>query len=194
MRVVRVPGGSQWPRVYFFGCYSSACLELGHRFFCFRSVARTQLRLVSRLVTTPIRPWHLLGMALGPPEAALCTCPSVTLLNACTTHLEEHTQPANLQGTSDDDPPRPVTWVHVLLGRTHAEQSSGACGTRVGSSADRGYRQDLGPAAHAAPANDPRWAESGGAEPSILMKWRLLVCLHVMKLPVTSQTAFYDKH
>lgn len=101
MRVVRVPHGSQWPRVYFFGCYSSACLELGHRFFCFRSVACTQLRLVSRLVTTPHKTMASPGMALGPGGGTvhmpLRNPPKGLQQRPRGTHTA-----VNLQGTSDD--------------------------------------------------------------------------------------------
>lgn len=193
MRVVRVPGGSQWPRVYFFGCYSRACSSwvTGFLFpFCCMHSTPSSEPFGDHPHKTMASP----RMALVLLRRHCAHAPPWTRLKACTTHSEEHTQPANLQGYLDDDPPRPVTWVHAAGTHTRRAKQRSTCGTRVGSSADRGYDRPWTCCSRCSSEWPRKWAKSGGAELSILMKWRLLVCLHVMKLPVTSQTAFYDKH
>lgn len=157
MRVVRVPG--RIPVAPYISLAVIARLsELGHRVFLFPFCCMHSTPSSEPLMTTH-KTMASLGMALWSSLRRHC---AHALRNPAQKGLHNAPRGTHTAGQSAGYrtiyPPRPVTWVHVLLGRTHAEQSSWACRTRVGSSADRGIDRTWTCCSRCS-SEWPRWAK-----------------------------------
>lgn len=100
--------------------YFSGWLEFGHRFtFCSHSAGFTQLPLVNIWWPFPIKPWHILEIAVCVPEAVLWTHPPCTHTKCPVERPAERLWGTHAASKSEGhswSPTIPVCWVHDAAG------------------------------------------------------------------------------